>query len=239
MKFATIATVLLTLSAGAAAQAPVLPPPLPAEQERQLAAMPQDTQVYERFRSWAGVQPPDVQDKWEIYYDAYLQRLGVAQNERARLIRIINLEGQRLEVDRWNRILTADKPLFNTNPNAFLVDVIRGRTPGAALDVGMGQDERGLPRNKDGGDRIRPAGKSRQATPRTKAGSSAPSTDDAGFDFGQTGGSPVELRGRPRVRGSRRAVQARGLVVVEGLHRDVTKASPVGGAVVFDTNELP
>ena len=27
--------------------------------------------------------------------------------------------------------------------------------------------------------------------------------------------------------------------MVEGFHRDVTKTNPVGGAVVFDTNELP
>jgi hypothetical protein len=27
------------------------------------------------------------------------------------------------------------------------------------------------------------------------------------------------------------------LVVLEGFHRDATKAHPIGGAVVFDTNE--
>ena len=139
MKLAALATVLLSVTADTAAQNPVVPPALPVEQEQQLAAMPPDTQVYERFRYWAGLQPPDVQDEWEPYYDRYLQQLGVVQSERARLIRVINAEGQRLEVERWNRILTADKPLFNTNPNAFLVEVVKGRTPGIALDVGMGQ----------------------------------------------------------------------------------------------------
>lgn len=28
------------------------------------------------------------------------------------------------------------------------------------------------------------------------------------------------------------------MVVVEGFHRDATKTSSIGGAVVFDTNEL-
>jgi hypothetical protein len=28
------------------------------------------------------------------------------------------------------------------------------------------------------------------------------------------------------------------MVILEGFHRDATKARPVGGAVVFDTNEL-
>ena len=34
------------------------------------------------------------------------------------------------------------------------------------------------------------------------------------------------------------ALRPGGMVVVEGFHRDATKATPIGGAVVFDTNEL-
>jgi hypothetical protein len=29
------------------------------------------------------------------------------------------------------------------------------------------------------------------------------------------------------------------MVIVEGFHRDATKTQSIGGAVVFDTNELP
>ena len=36
-----------------------------------------------------------------------------------------------------------------------------------------------------------------------------------------------------------RSLKPGGIVVVEGFHRDVTKVNSVGGAVVFDTNELP
>jgi hypothetical protein len=35
-----------------------------------------------------------------------------------------------------------------------------------------------------------------------------------------------------------RALRPGGMVVVEGFHRDATKTQPIGGAVVFDTNEL-
>jgi SAM-dependent methyltransferase len=35
-----------------------------------------------------------------------------------------------------------------------------------------------------------------------------------------------------------RALKPGGIVVIEGFHRDVTRNRPVGGAVVFDTNEL-
>ncbi len=29
------------------------------------------------------------------------------------------------------------------------------------------------------------------------------------------------------------------MVIVEGFHRDATKTRPIGGSVVFDSNELP
>jgi hypothetical protein len=36
-------------------------------------------------------------------------------------------------------MLTAPTSTFNTQPNAFLVEMTRHLTPGKALDVGMGQ----------------------------------------------------------------------------------------------------
>jgi len=44
---------------------------------------------------------------------------------------------------------------------------------------------------------------------------------------------PVSGRGHQR-----REARTGGKVVVEGFHRDATRAHPIGGAVVFDTNEL-
>ena len=35
-----------------------------------------------------------------------------------------------------------------------------------------------------------------------------------------------------------RALKPGGMVVVEAFHRDATKNGPIGGAVVFDSNEL-
>ena len=34
--------------------------------------------------------------------------------------------------------------VFNHNPNAFLVECVRNRKPGKALDVGMGSDRNSL-----------------------------------------------------------------------------------------------
>ncbi|UYZ57916.1 class I SAM-dependent methyltransferase [Hymenobacter latericus] len=44
------------------------------------------------------------------------------------------------ERQRWNRSLTRDTAYkFNRQPNALLMEVAKGRQPGKALDVGMGQ----------------------------------------------------------------------------------------------------
>ena len=248
MRLTALAAVLLALTAEAAAQTPVVPPPLPPEQERQLAALPPDTQLYERFRYWAGLQPPDVQDEWAIYYDRYLQQTGVAPNERERLIRVITAEGQRLEVERWNRILTADKPLFNTNPNAFLVEVTRGRTPGTALDVGMGQGRNAIYLAQQGwtvtgfdpADKAVAQAKATAAKLGVKLDAVVKSDEE--FDFGENRWDLIVLSyvgAREFVDRVVRGLAPGGIVVIEGFHRDVTKKNPVGGAVVYDTNELP
>ena len=41
--------------------------------------------------------------------------------------------------ERWNKTFANPNPVFNTKPNAFLADAIKGRKPGKALDIGMGQ----------------------------------------------------------------------------------------------------
>jgi SAM-dependent methyltransferase len=175
------------------------------------------------------VQPAEVQAEWPVHYDRYLQQRGVAQGERERIRQVIEREGQRLEIERWNRILTAEKPAFNTDPNAFLVEVIKGRTPGAALDVGMGQGRNAIYLAQQGWTvtGFDPADK---AVAR-----------EENFDFGENRWDLIVLSdvgAREFVDRVVRSLKPGGIVVIEGFHRDVTKNSPVGGAVVFDTNEL-
>jgi SAM-dependent methyltransferase len=48
--------------------------------------------------------------------------------------------GLEKERNRWNKSLTRDTAYkFNKQPNALLMDAIKNRKPGKALDVGMGQ----------------------------------------------------------------------------------------------------
>ena len=70
MRFSTAGFFLAAMLA--AAQAPVTPPPLPADLQQRIATLPDGAQVYERFRYWAGFQPPEVQQQALRHYDAYL-----------------------------------------------------------------------------------------------------------------------------------------------------------------------
>lgn len=103
-----------------------------------------DVKVYEDFRYWLTKQPPDSPGAPLERYREELKAQGVGAAEVERRIKVINERGSRLEVERWNRILTAEKPTFNTNPNDFLVRMVKGRTAGTALDVGMGQGRNAL-----------------------------------------------------------------------------------------------
>ena len=111
------------------------------EVEKRIANLPASERAYERFRFWFTQLPPDEQRSPDNQdrYRAYLKQRGFADAEVDSQLTLIEEEGRRSEVARWNRILTADRPAFNTNPNEFLVQMATGRKPGRALDVGMGQ----------------------------------------------------------------------------------------------------
>lgn len=245
MRFSTAGFFLAAMLA--AAQAPVTPPPLPADLQQRIATLPEGAQVYERFRYWAGFQPPEVQQQALRHYDAYLTALGVPADERAKQLKTIESEGRRLEVDRWNRILTSEKPAFNTQPNAFLVEMVQGRQPGAALDVGMGQGRNAIYLAQQGWTvtGFDPADKAVAQANATAAKLGVRLTTviqgSEDFDFGQNRWDLVVLSYvtvRDIADRVIAALKPGGIVVIEGFHRDVTKQRPVGGGVVFDSNEL-
>jgi len=72
-------------------------------------------------------------------YAAKLKSEGVTETEIARRTRLIRTERSLLEADYWNRFYTNSNANFNKAPNGFLVQMVEGRRPGAALDYGMGE----------------------------------------------------------------------------------------------------
>lgn len=211
--------------------------------------LPPDAAAYEKFRSWAGLQPREVQRTPDLLerYRAELLAEGEPPTAVDEQLRIIREHGRRLKVDRWNRILTAPTPRFNTRPNAFLVELIKGIPPGQALDVGMGQGRNALYLAQQGwdvtgfdpADKAVAAAKAEAARLGLKLTTQAVSDEE--FDFGKGRWdlvvlSYVGLRHLvPRVYDS---LKPGGRIVIEGFHRDAAKTSPISGDVVFDTNEL-
>src|SRR5437868_5396694 len=129
-------------------------PPVTTEDfKKRIASYPPDEQVYELWRFWLVGQPPDVQKLFDIddtkpkgleLYRRQLQAEGDPAAEFERKLRIIDKDGERWEVERWNRVLTSNSPRINWRPNGFLVEMVKGRKPGRALDVGMGQGRNAL-----------------------------------------------------------------------------------------------
>lgn len=48
------------------------------------------------------------------------------------------------EASYWDRVYSAANPIFVQHPTALLVDAVRDRRPGKALDIGMGQGRNAL-----------------------------------------------------------------------------------------------
>lgn len=211
-------------------------------------------EIYEEYRSWVTSRAPEAQSKTgkrsQDSLDAYGEALassGLSAAEIERRIEVIVQQGQALEVDRWNRILTSPKPRFNTEPNAFLASVAEGLEPGRALDVGMGQGRNALYLAQRGwqvtgfdpaGDAVA-AARNQARELGLELETQVVRSDQ--FDFGQERWDLIVLSYvavRPLLPELRQSLAPGGLVMVEAFHRDATHNASIGSAVVFDTNEL-
>jgi SAM-dependent methyltransferase len=228
------------LIAVAAAQQPASPPPTAEE-----------VKVYETFRAWFGSQPPEVQRAGDTVlfqrYSQLLQSQGQSAQQAASTIDLLRRLGDRAEIERWNRILTAPKPAFNTSPNAFLVAMTKGLRPGRSLDVGMGQGRNTIYLAQQGWDSVgfdpadRAVAAAEEQAKALGVKITATVARDADFRWGESQWDLIVLSyvgAREYVNDVTRALRPGGMVVVEAFHRDATKAGPIGSAVVFDTNEL-
>jgi len=231
--------------------APSSPPPTVEDFKKRIASYPPDEQVYELWRFWLVGQPPDVQKLFDRddtkprgleLYRKQLQTEGDPAVEIARKLHIVDKDGERWEIERWNRVLTSNSPRINWRPNGFLVDMMKGRKPGRALDVGMGQGRNALWLAQQGWDTTGydPAEKAVALARETaaKAGIKLNTVvaKDADFDMGVAKWdlillSYVEIRDNAeRVI---RALAPGGIVVAEYFHQDGGNAP--GG---FADNEL-
>lgn len=207
-----------------------------------------DQQIYEKFRAWVTKQPRAASQK-EVFdnYRVVLAGEGLPSAEVDRQLRVIVDRGQQLEIELWNRVLTSPKPTFNTKPNAFLVEMTKGIPPGKALDVGMGQGRNAIYLAQQGWDvtGFDPADKAvavaQEEAKKLGVTLTTVIKRDDEFDFGKAQWDLVVLSYvalRPLLPAIYDALRPGGRVVVEAFHRDTTKETPIGGGVVYETNEL-
>jgi SAM-dependent methyltransferase len=211
---------------------------------------PEQIATYETFRAWvtrqsdlAGADDAVVHKR----YAAELIRQGQTPAQAEATISLLKQLGDRAEIERWNRILTAEKPRFNTEPNAFLVEMVKGVKPGRSLDVGMGQGRNTIYLARLGWDSagFDPADKAVAAAQEQakRLGVTITTTvaRDNEFDWGRAHWDLILLSyvgGREQVALVTRALRPGGMVILEAFHRDATKNASINEAVVFDTNEL-
>jgi SAM-dependent methyltransferase len=257
IEFSTMRPILLLLLTGTLwgqpPQQPAAATQLPTVEEfkKRIASFPPDEQVYEIWRFWLVGQPADVQklfDKDDTkprgleVYRKQLQSEGDPAPEIERKIRIIAKDGERWEIERWNRTLTSNSPRINWQPNHFLVAMAQGRKPGRALDVGMGQGRNAIWLAQQGWDTTGydPAEKAvmlaRETATRGGIKLNSVVAKDSDFDMGVAKWDLILLsyvEVRDKAEKVIRALAPGGIVVVEYFHADVQGAP--GG---FADNEL-
>lgn len=134
--------------------------------------------------------------------------------------------------------------VFSRGPNAFLVDTVRQRTPGAALDVGMGQGRNSIYLAQQGW-RVTGFDPADEGVRQAKAEArrlglkiEAQVQTFEEFDFGENRWDLIVLTYVP-VKAIAphvvRALKSGGAVVVEDRHVDTRRVWPAGG---FADNEL-
>jgi SAM-dependent methyltransferase len=174
-------------------------------------------------------------------FEAKLRAGGLSPAAAAAEIETLR-RGLIVEEGEFYDAIYAKGPNFNSQPNKLLVEAVKGRTPGRALDVGMGQGRNAVYLARQGWD---VTGFDPSAVGLEQAHSNAAkaevkiSTVQAGaeyFDFGLENWDliaiiyPIEKASVYRVR---EALKPGGLVVVEAPHKE-TAPYPHH----YDSNEL-
>lgn len=208
-----------------------------------------ETQIYNEYIQWLSSLPPDERgpDMAPKYRQALVAK-GLAPAEIQRRLDIVDREGQRMEVARWNTFFTADKPRFNLAPNAFLIQMAEKRTPGRALDAAMGQGRNALWLARQGWQvtGFDPADQALDVAQRAAAALGLKiQTVNARFetfDFGENAWDLILLSYAGCTGGVVEKVEKGlapgGIVVIEAFHEDAARKFRIGGSICA-TGEAP
>jgi SAM-dependent methyltransferase len=211
------------------------------------SAAPQmaDDVANDAFVKWITAQPGSELWDHDQELEHYAEKLRADGRSKPDVDVAIGALEKRVWADEaafWDKNYQNPSPQFETTPNALLVDAVKGRAPGRALDVEMGQGRNTVFLARQGwmaaGFDISPEGIS-QAKKQAAAAHvdvAAVVAKDTDYDFGVERWDliaaiyPMEKRSLMR---AVRALRPRGLIVVEGFH-DTVK----GPVTRFRTGEL-
>jgi SAM-dependent methyltransferase len=152
---------------------------------------------------------------------------------------------------RWNYILTDSvtrQRFMNTAPNALLVETVKGRKPGTALDADMGEGRNALYLAQQGW-QVTGVDIAEKALAYAQSKAQAlgvklttVEADMAKYDWGHQKWDLIVLSyagGRDYASRVAKALKPGGLVVIEAFHNDATPQVPHNdNRVFFDTDEL-
>lgn len=208
-----------------------------------------ETQIYTEYIHWLSSLPPEQRgpDMTPKYKDA-LAAKGLSPAEIEHRLDIVDREGQRMEVARWNSFFTADTPRFNLAPNAFLIQVAEKRTPGTALDAAMGQGRNAIWLARQGWQvtGFDPADQALDVAQRAAAALGLKiQTVNARFetfDFGENKWDLILLSYAGCTGGVvekvDKGLKPGGIVVLEAFHEDAARTFRIGGSICA-TGEPP
>jgi SAM-dependent methyltransferase len=207
------------------------------------AAAPQQREglaALEAFNRWR-VEPAHVGLSWSetvARYRSDLLKSGLSADQADRLVRLALAHDEGTYYDK----VYEGVPEFQTEPNRLLVEAVASRTPGKALDVGMGQGRNAVFLARQGwkvtGFDVSAAGLAKATSAAAAQGLAigAVLASDEEFPFGRAQWDliavlyAIEKRSVFRVKD---ALKPGGLVVVEGARRHAG-----GGDWEFESNEL-
>ncbi|MBM3808460.1 MAG: methyltransferase domain-containing protein [Acidimicrobiia bacterium] len=233
-----VLVVLLCLPALAGAQTSTATPDRTPEQ-----------QIYDRYLAWLFGVPVEQRDaKLLERYRATLAQQGVTAAEIDRQLAVIERDGRRLEADRWNTFFTTDKPRFNVMPNLFLTQIAERRTPGTALDMGMGQGRNSIWLARQGWQvtgfdpAVQAMAIAQQNAKSLGLTLTTIEARDDTFEWGENrwdlillsyaGCDPANV---PRIE---KALKPGGVLIMEAFHTDAAKTFKIGGSLC-GPGELP
>jgi len=229
------------------------------EKERQIASLPEDERTFERFRFWWAALPESdrlgrgdtaaaQQDAFLAKYAEWLKDGGFAPSDVERQLALLKKRGGAGDAEFWNQYLITDRRQWlNSEANGFLIEMVKGRRPGKALDVAMGEGRNSIWLAQQGWDvtGFDPADQA-VAVARAKAhrlglAIQTEITTMEEFEFGENQWDLIVLSyaGCSQLaKQVEKALKPGGILVEEAFHTDALKTMKIGGSLC-KPGELP